>query len=159
MSLDSDCGIAYLKSQIAAGSRLPKSGNVFISVKDADKRQIIPVARSLSELGFKIYATLGTSTMLFSSGIRTNAIFRISKGRPNILDLIHDGDVQWIINTTESGEEAMVDEIHMRNSAIAAGVPVTTTVAGAEAALSGIQDQLAFGRFEVCSLQEYHRHI
>ncbi len=159
MSLDTDCGLAYLKSQIAAGSRLPKAGNVFISVKDADKQQIIPVARSLAELGFKLYATLGTSTMLFNNGIRTNAIFRISKGRPNILDLIHDGDVQWIINTTESGEEAMVDEIHMRSAAVAAGIPVTTTVAGAEAALSGIQDQLAFGRFEVCSLQEYHRHI
>ena len=159
MSLDTDCGLAYLKSQIAAGSRLPKAGNVFISVKDADKQQIIPVARSLAELGFKLYATLGTSTMLFNNGIRTNAIFRISKGRPNILDLIHDGDVQWIINTTESGEEAMVDEIHMRSGAVAAGIPVTTTVAGAEAALSGIQDQLAFGRFEVCSLQEYHRHI
>ena len=159
MSLDTDCGLAYLKSQISAGSKLPKSGNVFISVKDADKQQIIPVARSLAKLGFKLYATLGTSTMLFNNGIRTNAIFRISKGRPNILDLIHDGDVQWIINTTESGEEAMVDEIHMRSGAVAAGVPVTTTVAGAEAALSGIQDQLAFGRFEVCSLQEYHRHI
>ncbi|MBP5531788.1 MAG: carbamoyl-phosphate synthase large subunit, partial [Lentisphaeria bacterium] len=80
MSLDPDRGLAYLKSQIAAGSRLPQSGNVFISVKDADKPKVIPIARKLSEMGFNIYATLGTSTLLYNEGIRTHALFRISKG-------------------------------------------------------------------------------
>ena len=159
MSIDADRGLAYLKSQIAAGSRLPQTGNVFLSVKDADKPKIVPIAERLSKLGFQLYATLGTSTLLCDSGIRTHAVFRISKGRPNLLDLIHDKEVQWIINTSESGAAAMVDEIQMRAKAVAAGVPVTTTIAGATAALEGLADKLEFGRFEVCSLQEYHRHL
>ena len=159
MCLDTNPAQAYLKSQIAAGSRLPKSGNVFLSVRDQDKDEIVPLARRLAEQGFTLYATLGTSTRLCNEGIRTNALFRISRGRPNLLDLIHERAVQWIINTSESGAEAMTDEVRMRSSAIAAGIPVTTTVAGAAAALDGIRDQLEFGRFEVCSLQEYHRHL
>ena len=159
MSLDRNPAQAYLKSQIAAGSRLPKAGNVFLSVKDEDKDEIVPLAKKLAELGFSLYATLGTSTRLYNEGIKTNALFRISRGRPNLLDLIRDGQVQWIINTSESGVEAMTDEVQMRSKAIAAGIPITTTVAGAAAALEGIRDQLEFGRFEVCSLQEYHRHL
>ena len=159
MSIDRDRGLAYLKSQIAAGSKLPKTGNVFLSVKDQDKPGIVDLAKELVRLGFTIYATLGTSTLLYDSGIRTRAVFRISKGRPNLLDLIRDGEVQWIINTTESGADAMIDEVKMRSRAVAAGIPITTTVAGAFAALEGLRDQLEFGRFEVCSLQEYHRHL
>ncbi len=159
MSIDRTPAQAYLKSQIAAGSRLPQRGNVFLSVKDQDKEDIVPLARKLVELGFDLYATLGTSTRLYDAGIKTHALFRISRGRPNLLDMIHDNAVQWIINTSESGVEAMTDEVKMRSKAIAAGIPVTTTVSGAAAALEGIQDQLEFGRFEVCSLQEYHRHL
>ncbi|MBQ7208138.1 MAG: carbamoyl-phosphate synthase large subunit [Lentisphaeria bacterium] len=159
MSIDRDPNLAYLKSQIAAGGGLPKSGNVFLSVRDQDKDEIVPLARKMTELGFTIYATLGTSTKLYGEGIKTRALFRISRGRPNLLDLIHDHAVQWIVNTSESGAEAMTDEVRMRSSAIAAGIPVTTTVAGTAAALEGIRDQLEFGRFEVCSLQEYHRHL
>ena len=159
MSLDPDRGLAYLKSQIAAGSRLPQSGNVFISVKDADKPKVVPIAKRLSDMGFKIYATLGTSTLLYNAGIKTNAVFRISKGRPNLLDLIRAGEVQWIINTTEPGAAAMVDEIQMRSQAVASGISITTTIAGATAAIEGLADKLEFGRFEVCSLQEYHRHL
>ena len=159
MSLDRNPAQAYLKSQIAAGSRLPKSGNVFLSVKDQDKDEIVPLAKKLADLGFSLFATLGTSTRLYNEGIKTHALFRISRGRPNLLDLIHDHAVQWIINTSESGAEAMTDEVRMRSRAIAAGIPVTTTVAGMAAALDGIRDQLEFGRFEVCSLQEYHRHL
>ena len=159
MSLDPDFGIAYLKSQIAAGSRLPKTGSVFLSVRDSDKPAVVPLAKKLTELGFTIYATLGTSTLLCNEGLHPNALFRISRGRPNLLDLIRDHAVQWIINTSESGAEAMTDEVRMRSSAIAAGIPVTTTIEGAEAAVDGLLDQLEFGRFEVCSLQEYHRHL
>ena len=159
MCLDPDWGIAYLKSQLAAGSRLPKQGSVFLSVKDQDKPRIVDIARKLVDLGFRLYATLGTSTLLCNEGIRVNALFRISKGRPNLLDLIHEGEVQWVINTSENGAEAMVDEIRMRSKSIAAGIPITTTIAGAEAAVDGLRDQLEFGRFEVSCLQEYHRHI
>ncbi|MDD3886656.1 MAG: carbamoyl-phosphate synthase large subunit [Victivallaceae bacterium] len=159
MSLDPDRGLAYLKSQLAAGNKLPTSGNVFISVKDEDKPAIVGLAGKLNELGFNIYATLGTSTLLYDAGIHTRAVFRISRGRPNLLDLIHDKEVQWIINTTENGAEAMVDEIQMRSKAVVSGIPITTTMAGLTAAIEGLCDKSDFGRFEVCSLQEYHRHI
>ena len=159
MSLDRDYGLAYLKSQIAAGNRLPSSGNVFISIKDEDKPKVVPLARRLEKLGYHLYATRGTSTLLYDNGIKTNAIFRISRGRPNLLDLIRDKEVQWIVNTTEQGEEAMVDEVQIRSKAIIAGIPLTTTLEGLVAAIEGLTDKMDFGRFEVCSLQEYHRHI
>ncbi len=159
MSIDTDAGIAYLKSQISAGNKLPESGNIFLSVKDQDKERLIPIAQKLLKLGFSLFATRGTSTVLYNAGIKCHAIFRISRGRPNILDLIHDRTVQWIINTSESGAEAMTDEVLMRSNAIAAGIPVTTTIPGAEAALNGIQDRMKGNRFRFSSLQEYHRKI
>lgn len=138
---------------------LPYSGNVFLSVRDEDKPQAVELARRLVKLGFDLYATLGTSTLLWNHGIKSRAIFRISRGRPNLLDLIQEKQVQWIINTSENGAEAMVDETRMRSQALAAGIPVTTTMAGMTAAIEGLTDKMEFGRFEVCSLQEYHRHL
>ncbi len=159
MSIDPDRGLAYLKSQLAAGNRLPASGSVFLSVRDEDKPHAVELARKLVELGFKLYATRGTSTLLWDNGIKAQAIYRISRGRPNLLDLIQDNGIQWIINTSENGAEAMTDEVLMRSRALAAGIPITTTMAGMTAALEGLTDKLEFGRFEVCSLQEYHRHL
>ena len=159
MSIDPDRGLAYLKSQVAAGSRLPTGGNVFLSVRDEDKPRVVELARQLVKLGFGIYATRGTSTLLWDAGIKTQAIYRISRGRPNLLDLLHEKQVQWIVNTAENGAEAMVDEIRMRSLAVSMGIPVTTTLSGLTAALEGLTDKLEFGRFEVCSLQEYHRHV
>ena len=124
-----------------------------------ERDKIIKLARQLVKLGYRIYATRGTSTLLYDAGIKTQALFRISRGRPNVLDLIRDHEVQWIINTSECGEEAMVDEIQMRSQAVVSGVPITTTLAGVTAAIEGLADKAEFGRFEVCSLQEYHRHI
>ena len=86
-------------------------------------------------------------------------MFKISQGRPNLLDFMRDGEIQWVINTTEPGEEAMVDEVQMRSQAVASGIPITTTLAGVTAAIEGLADKMDFGRFEVCSLQEYHRHL
>lgn len=159
MSIDYDRGLAYLKSQIAAGNKLPQSGNVFLSVKDMDKPEIVDIAKRLIELGFNLYATIGTSTLLRNAGIPTHAIFKISEGRPNLLDLMHENAIQWIINTTESGAAAKVDEIMMRSKAVGVGIPISTTIAGVEAALESLADKLEFGRFEVCSIQEYHRHL
>ena len=159
MSLDAERGLAYLKSQLAAGNKLPASGNVFISLRDQDKPRAVKLAEQLVKLGYNLYATLGTSTLLYNAGIKTRAIFRISRGRPNILDLIREKEIQWIINSTESGAGAMVDEIRMRSGAVVSGIPITTTIAGLTAAIEGLRDKADFGRFEVCSLQEYHRHI
>ncbi|MPN11633.1 Carbamoyl-phosphate synthase large chain [bioreactor metagenome] len=117
------------------------------------------LVRELVKLGFVIYATRGTATLLWDNGIRCNAIFRISQARPNLLDLMRDKAVHWIVNTAESGAEAMADEIQMRSKAVVVGVPITTTLAGFVAAVEGIRDKSGFGRLEVCSLQEYHRHV
>ncbi len=157
MGIDCSRGLAYLKSQLAAGNGLPESGGVFISVKDADKDAAAEIVKELFGMGFVIYATRGTSTMLYNKGIRTEAVFRISGGRPNLLDLLDEGRIQWVITTAEGGEEAMVDEIRMRSQAISRGVPTTSTVPGMFSALAGIKEKRDFGRLEVCSLQEYHR--
>ncbi len=159
MGMDHNLGLAYLKSQLAAGNALPLEGNVFMSIKDQDKAASVSMARELHNMGFKIYATQGTSTMLYNSGIPTEAVFRISSGRPNILDLLKSKTIQWIITTAEGGEDAMVDELQMRSLAVVMGIPMTTTIPGISAAVNGIREKLEFGRFEVYSIQEYQRHI
>ena len=159
MSLDRDWELAYLKSQMAAGTELPDSGSVFMSVKDSDKELFVPLAATLQRHGFTIYATIGTSTMLYNAGIKTRAVYRISQGRPNVLDLIRDREINWIINTSESGPTPMLDETQMRSQAVAAGIPITTTAPGAVAAIGGLEEKIAFGRYDVYSIQEYHRHL
>jgi carbamoyl-phosphate synthase large subunit len=103
MGIDIDAGMAFLKSQLAAGNSIPTDGNVFISVRDGDKQAMLPLARRLSDMGFYIYATRGTSTMLHRNSISSAALFRISEGNPNVLDMIEDGNMAWIINTPSVG--------------------------------------------------------
>jgi carbamoyl-phosphate synthase large subunit len=158
MGIDATPGLAFLKSQAAAGNTLPVSGNVFLSVRDDDKADVVPLARRLLNLGFSVYATLGTSTVLRNNGIGSQAIFRISKGRPNVLDLIEEKNVNWIVNTPSTGEEPQRDEIHMRAAAVVKGIPITTTADGLRAAIEALEALREAKRMEVCSLQEYHRH-
>ncbi|MFH1476814.1 MAG: carbamoyl-phosphate synthase large subunit [Verrucomicrobiota bacterium] len=158
MGIDSGVGMAFLKSQIAAGNTLPASGNVFLSVRDEDKLDVIPLATRLVELGFGIYATLGTSTALRDNGIKSQACFRISKGRPNIMDIIAESNVAWVVNTPSSGAGPREDEIRMRAHAVIRGIPITTTLDGLRAAINGLEALRKMEHMEVCSLQEYHRH-
>jgi len=158
MGIDRSRGMAFLKSQVAAGNRIPASGNLFLSVRDADKEAVVPLAKRLAEAGFTIYATLGTSTTLREQGVRSQAIFRISKGRPNILDMIEEQNIRWIINTPTSTTDSRMDEIKMRASAVIKGIPITTTVDGLRASLDGLGALALDDRMSVCSLQEYHRH-
>ena len=159
MAIDADPHIAFFKSQLAAGSRIPAKGNLFLAVKDEDKDEVVPLAKKLDEMGYEIYATRGTSTKLWENGIKSHAIYRISRGRPNVLDLMKDKDVQWVVSTSEQGAEAMVDDIRMRAAAIIHGVPITTTVAGFEASVRGLEDYTRFGELSVCTLQEYHAKL
>ncbi len=159
MAIDRDSDLAFFKSQLAAGSRLPSKGSVFLSVKDEDKGAVISLARSLAAMGFSIYATRGTSTRLWEAGVKAQAIYRISRGRPNVLDLMKEKSVDWIINTSEPGAEAMVDDIRMRSSAVIHGIPITTTLAGFEAAVKGLEDFMRYGELSVCTLQEYHAKV
>jgi carbamoyl-phosphate synthase large subunit len=158
MGIDSSHGMAFLKSQIAAGNELPGSGNVFVSVRDSDKQSIIPLVKQLQQLGFSIYATQGTSTVLRDNGVNSNAMFRVSDGRPNVIDLIEEKSVSWIINTPSTGASPKFDEVKIRAHAVLRGIPITTTLDGLRAAIQGLESLSTFSQMEVCSLQEYHRH-
>ena len=156
MGIDPDPGMAYVKSQLGAGNPLPLAGNVFLSVADHDKQETVAMARELAALGYTIYATRGTATALRDAGIKARAVFRISDGRPNALDLILDNEVQWIVNVPTGAKPAQ-DEVIMRTEAIRRGMPITTTVRGLQSAVDGIKRLRTLKRCEVLSLQEYNR--
>jgi len=159
MGIDSTFGAAYAKSQIAAGQRLPREGDVFISVKDQDKRSVVSIARKLAELGFKIMATAGTAQNLMKSGIEVKTLPKLREGlRPNIIDLMKDGKVDLMINTP-AGKAPRVDEIKIRSHAILYNVPLITTIAGAQASVNGIDNLIKRTTMGVQSLQEYHRNV
>ncbi|MCX7661162.1 MAG: ATP-grasp domain-containing protein, partial [Candidatus Omnitrophica bacterium] len=155
MGLDKDFASAYIKSQLAAGQNLPKKGNVFISVRDKDKRDIVPVAKKLFDLGFSIYATSGTGSVLAKNGIKVKVLPKIAEGRPNVLDLMKDGKIQLVINTP-SGRIPREDEIKIRSYVILYKIPYTTTLSGAQATVNGIET-LIRKDLQVRSLQSYHK--
>ncbi|MCX7918822.1 MAG: carbamoyl-phosphate synthase large subunit [bacterium] len=154
MGLDTRFGAAFAKSQIAAGSSLPKSGTVFISVNDPDKPAIVPIARKLVELGFYLRATRGTYHYLQAQGIPVDFVYKVNEGSPNVVDLIHEGKINLIINTP-LGKISKYDEFAIRRTAITNRIPVITTIPAAFAAVEGIQ-ALQQEELYVRSLQEYH---
>ena len=156
MSIDEDPAIAYFKSQVAAGSPLPKSGEVLVSLRDEDKEAGAEVVRELSRLGFGVYATCGTSTRLWEAGVESKAIFRISRGRPTALDILRRGEVKWVVCTAGNGNEATEDSARLRSGAVAAGVPLTTTLDGFRAAVRALAEEGSIGGTGVRTLQEYH---
>ena len=158
MGVDFNHGLAYLKTQVAAGSTLPTEGNIFLTVRDIDKAEMVPLAKDLVDLGFNLFSTRGTATRLCEEGIPVSAMFKIGAGRPNILDMMETGDVAWVINTPSTGAAPMVDEITMRAQSIRNGIPITTTVSGMAAAVEGLKALRDMGRLEVSSIQEFHRH-
>ena len=158
MGIDNDLGMAYLKSQLAAGNPLPMKGNVFLSICDHDKSALIPLAKELVEMGYGIFATLGTATWLRDAGVKAQAIFRISEGRPNVLDLILGKEVSWIVNVP-AGAQPRQDDFRMRSEATRRGVPVTTTLRGLSAAVQGLRAYKRLQCYEVYSIQEFHRHV
>jgi carbamoyl-phosphate synthase large subunit len=154
MGMDVDLGLAYSKSQMAAPPPLPKKGKVFVSVKDADKEAVIPVAREFVKLGFEIISTSGTAEALTKAKIKVTKVFKIHEGRPNVLDRIKNGDINFIINTP-SGKIPREHEVVIRNAALAAKIPIMTTVRAALASANGIRS-LQKRKVQVRSLQEYH---
>ncbi|MGB9475494.1 MAG: carbamoyl-phosphate synthase large subunit [Candidatus Udaeobacter sp.] len=155
MGMDVDLGLAYAKSQMAAPPPLPKKGKVFVSVKDADKEAVIPVAREFVKLGFEIISTSGTAEALAKAKIKVTKVFKIHEGRPNVLDRIKNGDINFIINTP-SGKIPREHEVVIRNAALAAKIPIMTTVRAALASANGIRS-LQKRKVQVRSLQEYHK--
>ncbi len=137
MGLAKDFGQAFAKAQIAVGANIPKSGNLFISVKNNDKNKIIPICTKLSSLGFKIMATKGTANYLKKNNIKVKKINKVSEGRPHLVDAIKDGLVQIIFNTTE-GKQSIKESYSLRRAALTAGIPYYTTLAGSKAVTEAI---------------------
>ncbi len=154
MGIWSDFGGAFAKAQIAAGNNLPLKGTVFISVRDEDKSQIASVAKELAEMGFKIIATGGTARYLRERGIEVEPVYKVTEGRPNIIDKIKNKEVDMVINTS-FGAKSVADSYSIRRSSLEFGLPYFTTVAGAKAAAHGISAVLR-GGLDVKPLQEYH---
>ena len=154
MGLDADRGIAYAKSQMAAGSPLPLSGKVFMSVSDAHKKDVAPVARQFAELGFELVATSGTAAVLEKAGLKVQRLLKLLEGRPNVIDLLKNKEIQLVINTP-SGAAPREDEVKIRTTAVYTGTPIMTTLSGAKAAARGIAALKKSG-YRVKTLQEYH---
>ncbi|WP_020177713.1 carbamoyl-phosphate synthase large subunit [Methylopila sp. M107] len=153
MGLDTDYGVAFAKSQLGGGTRVPREGVVFVSVKEADKERILAPVRMLAELGFKVIATTGTQRHLAAHGIEAQTINKVLEGRPHVVDAIKNGGVQLVFNTT-AGAQALLDSRSLRRAALLHKVPYYTTLSGAVAAAEGIKAYLA-GDLEVRSLQSY----
>ncbi|OYW57592.1 MAG: carbamoyl phosphate synthase large subunit [Azorhizobium sp. 32-67-21] len=153
MGLDMDYGVAFAKSQIGGGTKVPKSGTVFVSVKESDKPRILPSVRLLQELGFRVIATSGTQRYLEENGIVAGKINKVLEGRPHIVDAIKNGEVQLVFNTTE-GSQALLDSRSLRRAALLHKVPYYTTLSGAVAAAQGVKAYVG-GDLKVRALQSY----
>jgi carbamoyl-phosphate synthase large subunit len=154
MGLDADLGIAYAKSQMAAGSPPPLRGRVFVSVSDADKPKVADIARLYVDLGFELVATGGTARVLEEAGLQVRRIFKLQEGRPNAVDLLINREIQLVINTP-SGQVPRADEVKIRTTAVFTGTPIMTTLSGARALALGIAALQRRG-YGVKTLQEYH---
>jgi carbamoyl-phosphate synthase large subunit len=153
MGLDSDFGLAFAKSQEAAGNNLPRSGTVFISVKNSMRRNIIFMAKMIASMGFKIYASEGTWRVLSSNGINAKMVPKIGEGKPDIIDLIKSNAINLIINVP-AGKKSQIDSKPIRSAAVSQGIPYITTLEGAQAAISGMDSTERTG-FSVKPIQDY----
>lgn len=153
MGLSDDFGIAYAKSQIAAGNSLPICGNVFISVKDADKPKAVEIAKKLHRMGFKLLATKGTCIELIKNNVPSEFVLKMTEGRPNIVDLIINNQIALIINTT-IGKQTIKDSFAIRRTALDRNVPYTTTIRGAAAVTRAIESMKQ--KIDVKPIQLYY---
>ncbi len=155
MGLDADLGIAYAKSQMAAGSPLPTSGRLFISVSDAHKTNVAEVAKLFTDLGFELVSTSGTATQLEKAGLKVQRVFKLNEGRPTSIDLLKNREIQLVINTP-SGQTPRADEVKIRTTAVYTNTPIMTTLSGAKAAALGIAALKKSG-YQVKTIQEYFK--
>ena len=157
MGIDTAFGRAFAKSQIAAGTLLPKAGKVFVSVTNKDKRQIIFIAKELEHLGFEILTTAGTGAVLKNNDVAVTVLPKLAEGRPNIVDLMKNREVAMIV-ITSSGKRPRADTILIRSTAVRHSVPLITTISAAQAAVNAIETMLK-GESSVKTIQEYHSEI
>ncbi len=154
MGIDSDFPRAFAKSQLSAGSTIPKSGTVFVSVKESDKALITPAIRELISLGFAVIATRGTAKYLSEQGLEVSVVNKVREGRPHIVDMLKDGKIALVINTTEGGQ-SVTDSFSIRRTALLGKIPYYTTIAGAKAIASAISAINTGGGLDVRSIQSY----
>src|SRR5271166_4546933 len=157
MGISTSFGLAFAKAQLAAGQKLPRTGTVFISVNDRDKRQVGVIGKELVELGFKLVATRGTGSALHAQGVDCDEVYKVNEGRPNIVDLIKTGKIHLVINTP-LGRESFYDEKSIRRAAIRYNITCITTMSAAHAAVRGIHALVELQR-EVNCLQDLHQNV
>jgi carbamoyl-phosphate synthase large subunit len=157
MGLDDDLGMAFAKTHMAAGPALPREGNIFLSVKDSDKSLAVDIARRFVGLGFSIVSTSGTKKHLEANGVPVTSVHKINEGRPNVLDMVKNGELQMIINTP-SGMVPRQNENVIRTEAIKHGVPIMTTLSGARAAVQALHSLNRYP-LKVLPLQHYRDRI
>ncbi len=154
MGIDDEFGLAYAKAQAASYNKIPTSGKIFMSVKDKDKSHTVDIARKLRELGFKLVATKGTAGYLHDHGISVDVINKVMEGRPHVVDLIKNKEINFIINTV-TGSQAQKDSFSIRRSALQYRIPYTTTISSAKAVVMAIESLLK-RELKIKSIQEYH---
>ena len=157
MGIDANFGAAFAKGLLGADHDLQREGMVFVSVRDEDKRMIVPMISRLHSMGFKIIATSGTAHALKNSGIPTEKVLKIHEGRPHVLDLIKNRQVKLIINTP-SGRIERSDDRLIRSSSVLYKIPCITTVAAASATIQGLE-WLRQRRLDVRPIQDYHKAL
>jgi carbamoyl-phosphate synthase large subunit len=156
MGIDADFGVAFMKSQIAAGQNLPLKGKIFVSVNNRDKRAIVYIMKKLVDLGFEIAATSGTAKVLKKNGVDCQLVYKLKeKGGPDVLDLVNKGEISVIINTP-GNKKTRADEAKIRSAAVMHNIPLITTISGAQATVNGIEAAKKKG-FTVKALQDYHK--
>jgi len=156
MGVGKTFGEAFVKSQLGAGTKLPRSGKVFLTVKNGDKPRAVQVAKELVALGFELLATKGTAAAIEEAGVPVTQVNKVTEGRPNIVDMIKNNEVAMVINTVEERRNAIADSRHIRTSALLARVTTFTTIAGAEAAVQGMK---CMDKLDVISVQEMHAQL
>jgi carbamoyl-phosphate synthase large subunit len=156
MGVGKTFGEAFVKSQIGAGTKLPRSGKAFVSVKNNDKARAVEVARGLAALGFELVATKGTTQAIQAAGVACTVVNKVTEGRPHIVDMIKNHEIALVINTVEERRNAIADSRQIRTSALLARVTTFTTIFGAEAAVEGMRHM---DKLDVISVQEMHAQL
>ena len=155
MGIDPDLGLAFAKAYLGANQNIPIEGKVFVSVKDSDKREAVEIAKTLTLLGFEVFATHGTFRALKAAGVNVRPVYKIGRGRPNVVDIIKNREVGLVINTPSPEEEARADEITIRTQAVQHGIPAITTISGARAVVAAIHSRQRLG-LRARALQDFH---
>ncbi|WP_404298729.1 carbamoyl-phosphate synthase large subunit [Alicycliphilus denitrificans] len=156
MGVGATFGEAFVKSQLGAGTRLPRSGKVFLTVKNADKQRAVAVARDLAAMGFELLATKGTAAAIAEAGVAVQVVNKVTEGRPHIVDMIKNDEIAMVINTVEERRNAIADSRAIRTSSLQARVTTFTTIFGAEAAVEGMKH---LDKLDVYSVQELHARL